>query len=62
MLIVSVWTPLQCRLTDSDHPQCPCDFGLRGLAHGSWLLRCGVMSVGKTLHLHVLCLNAGVNG
>ena len=42
-----------------------CDFGLKGLGCGSWLLQCGVVSLGKTLHLyhmHVHTLDPGVNG
>ena len=39
-----------------------CDFGLRGLGYRSRLPRCGCVSLGKTLHLHVHSLDPGVNG
>ena len=39
-----------------------CDLGLRGLGYRSGQWRCGIVLLGKTLHLHVHSLNPGVNG
>ena len=36
-------------------------FGPRSLGYGSWLPRCGAVSLGKTLHLYVHSLNSGDN-